>query len=230
MKGFIEDFKNDYKNVFKRALYLASIILTSGMYAFLNTNILGKIYHIPCWIDKIIPFNKYFIIFYLSWYIYIGVTMTYYIVRDEKRYFKLLWGINAGMIACFIVYIFFQTTVPRPEVYGNDVFTILVKFIYGRDNPYNCFPSIHVFESIIIAIYVNRDSSFNISTKLLSSFFALMITISTLYVKQHYFYDAVSGIVLAYGIYAAFNYKELFESFGLKLKQKNDMMVNGREE
>lgn len=230
MKNFIEDFKNDYKNVFKRALYLISIILTSGMYALLNSSTRGRVYHVPCWVDRIIPFNKYFIIFYVSWYIYIGVTLTYYVVRDEKRYFKLLWGINAGMIACFIVYFFFQTTVPRPEVYGNDVFAGLVRLIYSRDNPYNCLPSIHVFESIIIAIYVNRDNAINIPTKLLSSFFAFMITLSTLFVKQHYFYDAVSGTALAYAIYAAFNYKEVFGRFGLKLKQKNDVIANGREE
>lgn len=229
MKDFILDFKNNYMTVLKRALYLISFILTSAMYPLLNNNT-RTVYHIPTWIDKAVPFNKYFIVFYVSWYIYIGVAITYYIVRDEKRYFKLLWGMNVGMITCFIVYFFFQTTVIRPEVYGNDIFAGMVRIIYGRDNPFNCFPSIHVFESILIGIYVNRDSSLKISAKLLSSFFAIMISISTLYVKQHYFYDAVAGIALAYSIYIAFNYKEVFGKIGLKQKQKSGMIANGREE
>lgn len=225
MKQFIDELKRNYKVVIKRIVFLLSIALTSGIYELLN-NFRGNVYHIPTQLDSAIPFNKYFIIFYVFWYIYIGAAFAFYIVRDESKYFKLLWGINLGMLICFVIYYFFPTIVPRPEVYGKDVFAYMVRAIYGRDNPYNCFPSIHVFDSFLVAIYINRDTKFSYKIKLLSSISAFMITLSTLYIKQHYIYDAVAGAILAYAIYVAFNYKELASKLVLR---KNSILTEGNE-
>ncbi|WDC85445.1 phosphatase PAP2 family protein [Caloramator sp. mosi_1] len=208
---FIQAFK-DYKNVTVRLLLLFSIAAQSKIYVLLNSY-RGKVYHIQSPVDMLIPFNKYFIVPYIYWYIYLGFIFFYYAVYDEKKYFKLLAGVNLGMIICFIIYYFYPTYVPRPQVYGEDVFANMVRFIYERDNPYNCFPSIHVLDSILFAIYVNRDETIDLKYKLYSSTISFSIVISTLFVKQHYFYDAVSAAILAYIMYVAFNFKEIVEFF-----------------
>ncbi|SKA95312.1 PAP2 superfamily protein [Caloramator quimbayensis] len=215
MRKMIEILVKDYKKVAGRLFSLISIIFTSAIYRYLNVY-RGRVYHIPTVIDSMIPFNKYFVIPYLGWYIYLGFFLFYYSVVDEKKYFKILWGINAGMMICYIIYYAFPTYVPRPEIHGNDVFDYLMRFVYNRDNPYNCFPSIHVFDAVLFGIYINRDNNLNIFTKIVSSSTVILIIFSTFFVKQHYIYDAVSGIFIAWLIYILFNYKEVI----VKLQEK----------
>ncbi|MCX7951051.1 MAG: phosphatase PAP2 family protein [Clostridiales bacterium] len=204
-------FLGDYKNVLLRLILLFSIGVQSKIYIYLNSY-RGKVYHIQTPIDTMIPFNKYFVVPYVLWYVYIGFIFFYYAVYDDKKYFKLLAGINIGMMVCFVIYYFFPTYVPRPQVYGEDIFADMVRFIYNRDNPYNCFPSIHVLDSVIMAVYINRDETITINTKIISTLISASIILSTMFIKQHYFYDAVSATILAYGIYLVFNYKEVAES------------------
>lgn len=209
-------FLGDYKNVLLRLILLFSIGVQSKIYIYLNSY-RGKVYHIQTPIDVMIPFNKYFIVPYILWYLYIGFIFFYYAVYDDKKYFKLLAGVNIGMMICFVIYYFFPTYVPRPQVYGEDIFADLVRFIYGRDNPYNCFPSIHVLDSVIMAVYINRDETITLNTKIISTLISASIILSTMFVKQHYFYDAVSATILAYGMYFVFNYKEVAESVKKKV-------------
>lgn len=212
---FILAYK-DYKNVLLRVAFILSIAVQGKIYIMLN-NYRGKVYHIPTSIDAWIPFNKYFIVPYIYWYLYIAVILFYYAVYDERKYFRILAGINIGMMVCFVIYYFFPTYVPRPEVYGNDIFENLVKYIYANDNPYNCFPSIHVFESVLLAIYINRDLEISTKTKLTSTILAVSIVLSTMFVKQHYFYDVLAGTLLGYSIYAVFNFKEIADTFKRKV-------------
>ncbi|HAZ36934.1 MAG TPA: hypothetical protein DCY71_03665, partial [Clostridiaceae bacterium] len=48
-----------------------------------------------------------------------------------------------------------------------------------------------------------------LKTKIISTIISILIILSTMFVKQHYFIDAVAGAALAYFIYAAFNYDEI---------------------
>lgn len=212
MKRFFLDAVKNYKAIGIRLLYMISFIITSELYVVMNI-FRGKVYHISTWVDTIIPFNKYFIVAYVFWYVYLGASFTYFIVRNEKKYIKLLLGINVGMIIAFVVYYFFPTTVPRPEIIGNDIFTQMVRWIYSRDNPYNCFPSIHVIDSVLIALYVYKEERLSSWIKGISTFTAFMIILSTMYVKQHYFYDAVGGIVVACIVYFIFNYRSIIAEF-----------------
>lgn len=215
MRELLKTVVNDYKKIAARLFFLITIVFTSVIYNYLN-NYRGKVYHIQTPIDAAIPFNKYFVVAYIGWYLYLGVFLLYYAIYDERKYFKLLWGLNTGMIICFIIYYLFPTFVPRPEVHGSDIFADAVRFIYRTDNPYNCFPSIHVFDSVLFAIYINRDEKFSAFTKLLSSAIVIIIIFSTFFIKQHYVYDAISGAFISYLVYFMFNYKEVIAKFQAK--------------
>lgn len=215
MKGFIGEALKDYKAVAVRLSFLISIGISTIIYGHLN-NYRGRVYHIQTPIDQAIDFNRFFVVPYVIWYIYVGLCFFYYAVRDEKKFFKILITVNIGMLICYVIYYFFPTYVPRPQVYGNDIFAEAVRFIYRRDNPYNCFPSIHVLDSVIMGIYINRDTDFSYKTKMISSITAITIIFSTFFIKQHYVYDAVAASIIAYGLYAAFNYKYILAKFNQK--------------
>lgn len=212
MKELLKLAKDDIRNVIIRISFASSIGISSVLgYENLN-NFRGTVNNISTYIDTIIPFNKFFIVPYIFWYLYVAFFLFYFAVKDSRRYYSLLAAVNTGMIICYIIYYFFPTIIIRPIAQDKDIFSILINGIYAHDKPYNCFPSIHVFDSVLFAVYINRYKETRLTTKLISTIVALLITLSTLFIKQHYFYDAIGGIALAYAIYAVYNYKGIIDS------------------
>lgn len=175
---------------------MLSIVPLNIFYVLLNNSKRGA-YSLVTRLDEAIPFMKVFIVPYIAWYGFIFLTMVYLCFKDRKIYFITIVSYNLGLIASYITFFFFQTTVPRPELTGSDILTKLVFLIYSADQPYNCFPSIHVLTSFLM---VKAVMASNIKNKLIVYivwFSSIMIIISTLFVKQHVVLDVVSGIVYA---------------------------------
>lgn len=155
-------------------------------------------------VDKFIPFNKYFILPYISWYIFIAVFSAVLCILDKERYLRLLITLNIGMITCYIIYYFYPTYVPRPMITGTDFFSNLVLNLYEADNPYNCFPSIHVLNSVLIALYTYESDKVHKSIKAICAIMSVSIILSTMFIKQHYFADVAAAIVFAVILYFSF--------------------------
>ncbi|MCM0648362.1 phosphatase PAP2 family protein [Clostridium swellfunianum] len=148
-------------------------------------------------LDNSIPFVKAFIIPYIIWYGFIFLTMLYLCCKDRDIYYKTLTSYALGLIASYITFYFFQTTVPRPELLEGDILTRMVNSIYSADQPYNCFPSIHVLTSFLMVKGImasNVRNKVNMSLIWITSF---MIIISTVFIKQHVVFDVIGGIVYA---------------------------------
>lgn len=223
-----EIFKN--KKLLIRLSYMLSILVMGYGYKIMN-NYRGKAYILEHSIDQVIPFSSFFSIPYLLWYypllLIVGV---YYGCNNVSIYKRLLFSINLGMFLCFAIYYFYPTTVPRPLVESNDIFSWLVVQIYKKDNPYNCFPSIHVLKSALIAMYANVDKDLSITSKVGIWMASITIILSTMFVKQHYFYDIISGLVLALGLYYTANYFELKGYLSISfLKNKLSSLKQGVE-
>lgn len=199
----------EWKDIIKRGAYALSMPALNILYYLLNQN-RGKASIIEIFVDKWIPFNKYFIVPYIMWYGYVGFFLMYLCIIDSEKYFKLLISLDIGVIICYIIFYFFPTTVPRPQLQGNDIFTLLVRMIYHKDNPYNCFPSIHVLNTLLVAMYVNKEAEFSKKTKIISCILAIFIILSTMFIKQHFFMDVVAATILAYGLYFAVYTVEVF--------------------
>lgn len=195
--------KSDYKTILHeirliimRLSILIIFIIGQFIYLALNKG-LHNVHRVETFIDRIIPFNKIFIIPYLLWYIYIFGTVFFFAVTDARVYYRLVASIVAGMFVCYIIFGVFQTTVPRPEVNGRDALTLLVRYVYAHDNPYNCLPSLHVFDAITVSIFLFRKRC-GFLWRATIIFIAVLISISTMLVKQHYLYDVLTGALLAF--------------------------------
>lgn len=211
MKKFCLDLIKNYKNVIKKLPIAFVIVACSLIYAKVNsiTVLKTKIYCVPSKLDDMIPFVKYFIIPYVIWYVYIVFYLFYYVVYNEKKFLKITFGIASGMLICVAIYYFFPTYVPRPNVDGKDFFSALVRLIYSKDYPYNCCPSIHVFETVLVYEYVHKDDTIKKRRKVVSAAIGVSIIISTLFIKQHYVIDVVTGIALAFVVYIVFNINDI---------------------
>lgn len=175
--------------------FMLSIPILNVFYGILNNNNRGA-YNLMTDLDRVTPFLKIFIIPYVIWYFYVVAVMVYLCFNDKKLYYKSLITFDVGLVACYIVYFFFQTTVPRPELIGNDILTKMVSFIYNNDNPYNCFPSIHVLTTYVVMKGINNSLIDNIKARFTINITGILIILSTLFVKQHVILDAISAILL----------------------------------
>ena len=185
---------NNFKNNLIHIFALLSIPIINIFYALLNNNNRG-VFQLVTYIDNTIPIIKEFIIPYILWYPFIALSLLFICLKDLKVYYRTLITLNLCLLSCYLIYYFFQTTVPRPAIYGNDIFSFLTLLVYKFDKPFNCFPSIHVVTSYLMIKGIN---SIDCSKKIrhLVIFMSILIIVSTLFIKQHVILDVISAILL----------------------------------
>jgi membrane-associated phospholipid phosphatase len=97
------------------------------------------------------------------------------------------------VISCSF-FIIMPVRMERPILPETGIFNILLQFIYNMDNPVNCFPSQHVALIMSAALSIRRRLREFIPWMV----FAILVCFSTVFVKQHYVLDVISGILLAF--------------------------------
>lgn len=161
-------------------------------------------YTTDSWIDQYIPFNEYFVIPYLFWFIYIALGFIYFIFIDQKGFKRTCFYLFVGMFTCLIIYMIWPNQQNlRVNLNNTNIFQTLVSFIYTIDSPTNVCPSIHVYNSIMMMISLFKSECMK-NHKLLSVIniiTAVLICLSTMFIKQHAFVDVVLAIVLCIVIY-----------------------------
>jgi membrane-associated phospholipid phosphatase len=177
-------------------LFLLSIPLLHTIYDYLNKYHTKSATNILTTADAYIPFVPEFIIPYIGWYFFMFFYLFYLCQKDRKIYYESLITINIGMLISYVIYFAFQTTVPRPILVGNDFYTNLVRFIYINDQPYNCFPSIHVLTTFVIMYGIYKSEINSFFHRNFVYLFGLLIIVSTVFVKQHSIIDGIAAVAL----------------------------------
>ena len=168
-------------------------------------------------VDSMIPFLPVFILPYIIWYAFIFGYLVYFWYKDIRVYMKTLTLIVVGELICFLIYFFFQTTVPRPKLVGDGILIDLVGMIYSHDQPYNAFPSIHVLTTFAIILGSISIRNKHIIHSIFIPVMGSLIILSTLFVKQHYILDMFASMFLT-----SFIYGIVFELIEFKVSKKQD--------
>ncbi|MEA4827405.1 MAG: phosphatase PAP2 family protein [Clostridium sp.] len=182
------------KNNIVPLLFMLTIPISNIFYRILNNSSRG-VYSLILDVDTKVPFIKEFIIPYIIWYPFIFIFLIYICLKNKEVYYRTLISINVGLIICYVIFYFFQTTVVRPELIETDIFTNIVRVIYSHDNPYNCFPSVHVITTYIVMHGINTVSK-NKRILISSNVIGILIILSTQFVKQHVILDLIFAVVL----------------------------------
>lgn len=184
-----------------RIIYAIFVIISFLLYPAFNKP-REFVHIIKLGIDDWIPLIPIFSIPYILYIPFLVITLSYFIF-----FTRLFKRISISFVFCQIIaslfYFFYQTHVPRPSIKDTDIFSQLVLFIYSKDEPYNCFPSLHVALSVISFLYWIKIFP---NMKWLMGAFVLSIILSTLFVKQHYILDVISGVLLAITSFYVANY------------------------
>ena len=147
-------------------------------------------------LDTALPFLAPFVLFYVLAFVQWGLNYLL-IARDSKELcYRFAFGNIIAKLICLFFFVFFPTTLARPEVTGTDLCSRLVRLIYTFDPPVNLFPSIHCLESwcCIRASFLLKKSNrtYQAATLIMS----LGVFASTLFIKQHVIADVFGGIVV----------------------------------
>lgn len=158
-----------------------------------------------CFLDDLIPFNEYFIIPYYLWYPYLFAVGIYLMARDVPEFRRYMYCIIMGFSFCVVFCLVFPNGQDlRPETFARDnVFVSLVKAIYAVDTNTNVIPSVHAVGAIFGAIGICSTQTLKRKwIKATVVLLAVLISISTCFVKQHSILDVFAAMALCVVIYA----------------------------
>jgi len=156
-------------------------------------------YIIQITLDRYIPFTPIFVIPYLIWFLYIAFGCLYTGLKSKENFYKLLIFLCAGMSTAYILYMIFPNAQGfRPVVTNNDIFSILVRFIYATDTPTNVCPSVHVINGFAVDAALRHTKPFCSKRifRYLSFTLFILICISTVFIKQHSVFDVYCGLLV----------------------------------
>ena len=151
---------------------------------------------IHCFIDDLVPFNEYFLIFYCFWYVLLAGSLLYFFLYDVTRFKQLQIFIMVTQAVAMAAYILYPSVqLLRPEVMPHDNFLCSVmSFIYAFDTPTGVCPSLHVAYSMGIASVWSKDSKAPGWWRAFVIISTFMISISVMFVKQHSAVDLFAAI------------------------------------
>ena len=173
---------------FSHVKLLGGWIFYFTMY-FITENLIPReaCHPIHCVLDDLIPFNEFFLIFYVGWYALVFGALAYTLFFDVPKFRKLqIFIIITQVIAmtCYVIYPSRQDL--RPEVFERqNVLTALMAFIYSFDTSTGVCPSLHVGYSLGILSVALKDRELGAGWKALLGFVVLMICLAVCFVKQH---------------------------------------------
>ena len=157
-----------------------------------------KCHVIHCALDDLIPFCEGFLIFYVSWYALIVLSLLYFLRWDVPSFRKLQIFIMITQAVAMLIYILWPSRQDlRPEVFPRQNFlTWVMGVIYAFDTNTGVCPSLHVAYSIGIASVWLREKAVRPLWRGLIALLCVLISISTAFVKQHSVLDILAALPL----------------------------------
>jgi len=183
-------------------LLLTAIIVSVSAGLYLLANHFGKIFgawNIELPLDGRIPFVPKAIFIYLLIFPFLAAPI--FLVKKHRDFFHVIAVYFLLVLSSVSAFMLLPTTMARPMAPEFGVTGFLFWLMRQVDGPHNLFPSLHVSSVFYIALVIGRFCRAAIMS---SIFCAVLISLSTLLVKQHLILDVAGGLVFGIGAYIAF--------------------------
>lgn len=191
---------------YRHGLFLLYGLVYMAWFIYLEKTITTGYNVIHMKIDDYIPFIEVFVVPYMLWFLYVAITVVYFLFTNKRDFFKLTIFLFTGMTLFLIISTLYPNGQNLRPLYfeRNNIFINMVKRIYMTDTPTNILPSIHVFNSLgtHIAICNSQILKKRKGLVLASGILMTLIILSTLFIKQHSVFDVLLAFAMAYGMYA----------------------------
>lgn len=188
-------FGTGWTNAGISLLLAFGIYFTNKFYAILNHG--PNVIFLRSPMDDAIPLVPIFAIPYTSLEPFIYATLVLFLLFRTRLFQSAALSMIAAWFVSYAFYFFLQSYMDRPVLVGNDPLIQMIREVYASDNAFNDFPSLHTSLSTILGIHWLRVDK-RIGTPI--ALWVALIVLSTMFVKQHYIADVISGLILAFSV------------------------------
>lgn len=161
-------------------------------------------YDIVSPLDAHIPFCEVFAIPYYFWFVFLIGMVLYGLLFDVQAFRDYMWFVILTYSATAIIYILFPNMQSlRPtELPRENLFTMIISGLYEFDTNTNVCPSIHVLGSVAVCLAgLHSRRLKHIGWKLFFIISTVLITLSTVFLKQHSVIDIYAAVALSAVVY-----------------------------
>jgi membrane-associated phospholipid phosphatase len=185
-----------------RSLLAGAVVFLLPVYFVIGQATADWPHHRPSFaIDAAMPLSPPWIFVYASLYV-CGFLLPLLVVRGRALVRQTFKAYLFVMLVSYVGFVLYPTVAPRVEpVRIRDFADWLLQVFYDLDQPYGCFPSLHVAYSFVGAFACLRMDR---TVGLFAFVWAALIAVATVYTKQHYAIDALAGVVVAFAGAAIF--------------------------
>lgn len=154
----------------------------------------GRALHVPeSALDRAMTLSPAWSFVYLS--LFLAALLPVFVIHQQELVRRTILAFIAIWLIAYVVFIAWPTIGPRPVRVAGDGFPEwTLRAIYSSDHRYNCLPSLHVAQCFLAAFACYRV---NARVGWAAMAWAFLVGLSTVYTKQHYVLDVVTGILLA---------------------------------
>ena len=181
------------------AVLLSAFAALVALYFVVAAVTTGRTLYVPeLALDRMVPLQPAWTPVYLSLWVFSLLPVV--LVRGVEWRRRTILSYLTVVITAYAVFLCYPTAAPRPVgVPGDDLLAWSLRTLYALDPPYNCFPSLHVAYAFLAALSTYRAHRL---LGLAALAWAVLIGISTLFIKQHYAADVIAGVGLALAAHA----------------------------
>lgn len=176
-------------------MLLFGVLLLFSLYLPINVERV-PLYNFKTFVDDYIPLLTFFIIIYVSYGVFLIFVLLYFIKKSKPQILnEILLSIIISCLVAYVIYLLFQNYIQRPMIDSNNIFDAIYTWGNSWIASYNAFPSLHVAITTVCVIGFNKIKSRIFKPILI---WGILIIISTVLTKQHYFLDVLSGLILGF--------------------------------
>ena len=191
----------EFLHKYRHAWLLSYAFIYLPWFMYLERTVTRDYHIMHASLDDLIPFNEYFIIPYLLWFLYVAGTLVFFLFRSKEDYYKMCTFLFSGMTLSLIICTFFHNgTDFRPVIDPNkNIFSAAVAALYKTDTCTNVFPSIHVYNAVGTHIAISRSQILAKYRflRLGSLLLTISICLATMFLKQHSIIDVCGAFLMS---------------------------------
>ena len=162
-------------------------------------------------IDDRVPVVSIFVVIYLFSYVFWIFGPIIASLTEKENFINYIIGLSAAYIIGFLIFIFAPTYMDRAAegllqiASQPGLCNRLLGTVYSSDGSalaFNLFPSYHCLISIYCYLGIRQRTEVSKGIRIYSLVMALLICLSTVLTKQHYFIDIIGGLGISLICYA----------------------------
>ena len=151
-------------------------------------------------IDDMIPFCEWFAIPYVLWFPMLAAAAIYLLYNSCNGYKLYTVYIGLSFMSTLLIYVLFPNgqELRVTQFQNSNILTDFVSYLYSCDTNTNVCPSLHVIGSFaaVFGVFYPKKIKRPVC-KVIIVISAILIAISTVFIKQHSIVDVAAGILMS---------------------------------